>query len=244
LAALVASMALNVVLLLVWRRDARDLLRSPARAAIDASKGEAPSPIASEAPCAPCSAELDRCRNQGWELARRVLVEQQHRSTPVARQDDDADVGAREQEAALCAKGMRSLHDTWHAERDGIITGLRKSLGESEEQERNASEVASRMADVLDVPSSARDALVRDYRTKRLARMNAISAALGSEPPDLDDAIAAARGLFADEDALALRYGREAGRVAWRREQLEGRTVVLAIAAAMSDHGMEEAFGW
>jgi hypothetical protein len=53
-----------------------------------------------------------------------------------------------------------------------------------------------------------------------------------------------ARGLFADEDALLERVGGAAARDAWRAEQLDGRTVLMALVATMADRDWEESIHW
>ena len=141
---------------------------------------------------------------------------------------------ALEQEA-LCTIAQEKLREGWRRDRETLARDLRRSLADSDEQERNVVENGGKLAAMVEVPEPRRAALVEQYRGRRLRRVGEAAAALAREPADYAALADAVRGLFADEDELALAFGGEAGRERLRAAELEGRTTLLAIAAAMAD---------
>jgi hypothetical protein len=71
--------------------------------------------------------------------------------------------------------------------------------------------------------------------------MAAARAALSADPPDWSAVRAAARGLFADEDALADQFGGEPGRLAVRADGLDGRSTIMALIAALAGEACDDA---
>lgn len=238
--ALTASLALNAWLLVSRRSTPAP---KPAPSAV---------PADTATPDAACAAELARCRNQGWDLTRKLMEAQVRPPAPhpsasasaTAASAPQGEVGAKQQRDALCTKGLESLRTQWRADRDNIVANLRNSLSNPQMQEHDAATEAASMADALGLGGNVKDSFERDYRAARGPRMQSMLNALKVEPPDLDAAISAARGLMADQDRLATRYGGDAGRLTWRQQQLEGRTVILAVGNAMADHDLEESVGW
>ncbi|HZS36713.1 MAG TPA: hypothetical protein VFF06_07805 [Polyangia bacterium] len=135
----------------------------------------------------------------------------------------------------LCTVAENRMREGWRRDRDGITQGLRRSLADRAEQEANAAQNGAELATLLDVPARDRDDFQRRYRERRLARVAAALSALDGATPDYAALMAAAQGLFADEDALARELGGQAGFDRVRAAELEGRTTFLAITAALAD---------
>jgi hypothetical protein len=135
----------------------------------------------------------------------------------------------------LCTVAESKLREGWRRDRDAIAQSLRHSLDDADEQEKNVRENATELADTLGLTGEERARLKAAYRARRLARIAEAQAALARVPPDYGALLAAAKGLFADEDDLARELGGEAGRDRVRAAALEGRTTFLAIFAALAD---------
>jgi hypothetical protein len=241
---LAASLALNLVLL---RRLATPAPApaSPAPASTARASPRAPAPPASlPAETAACADRLAACEARSWDLVRQAVTSDPRRRGAGQPAPRVAGTGPDAQAEALCAKAQASLRETWERDRDKIATSLVTGFADPEEQERNTRSEVARMRATLGLGDREAEALLADYREKRLARIAAAQAALAREPRDLDGLLAAARGLYADEDAILERIAGAAGREAWREEQLEGRTVILAIAAAMAGKDWEGAIRW
>jgi hypothetical protein len=147
------------------------------------------------------------------------------------------------QQDVLCTLAEDRMRAQFRGERERIVADLRRSFADADEQARNVTENAARLANAMDLGVDRRAAFTSRYRERRLARIAEAAAALAHTPPDYAGLYAAARGLFADEDALALELGGEAARERLRVEELQGRTDLLAIGAAMADAPFES-LGW
>ena len=86
--------------------------------------------------------------------------------------------------------------------------------------------------------------VARAYRERRLAQVAEAQAALGKDPQDFPALLDSARRLLADEDAILERVGGSGARDAWRTDQLETRTVILALVASMADKDWDEDIRW
>jgi hypothetical protein len=234
---LLASLTLNGVLLAMRRSSA-----SPAARPAPSARTAAPAP--ERTADATCARDLERCRDQGWELARKVLAAEAKHAPPAPALRAPADVGARDQSDALCAKAKTALGEQWRKDHDAIVSGLRRSLDDAGEQAQNVEKVAGELGDLLHLDAPGRRALADEYRRIRLARIATAREALARTPPDLDAVFLDARTLFADEDALASRFGGEAGRLAVRGANVDGRTVILALLASLAERELEDATGW
>jgi hypothetical protein len=231
-ALLFASLALNVALWTARRPSSLDRAGPAAAAAsrrVDAT---------------PCEQRLRGCEQRSWDIVQRVIAADRapKPASPAEAMPISPDRAA--QEAALCTKAKESLRETWLHDRDNFASNLKRSLADAEEQERDAAKEAAKMAEVARLDDRAAAEVARGYRAKRLARVAQARAALEREPQDFAGLLDEARGLFADEDALLEQAGGPAAREAWRAEQLEGRTVILALVAATADLDWDESIRW
>ncbi len=210
--ALAGSLAANALL----------LLRRPAPAA-----PPTPAPVERPPPCAcppaPSLSPFGALPRPAREPAREPAA------APRAAVDD-----ALEQDV-LCAVAEEKLREGWRRDRDAITAGLRRSLADRDEQERNLRDNAAELADALALDGARRAELTARYRERRFARIAEARAALDRDPPDHAGLLAAAEGLFSDEDALATELGGPDGRERVRAAALEARTTLLAVAAALAD---------
>ncbi len=67
---------------------------------------------------------------------------------------------------------------------------------------------------------------------------------MSGEPPDYRAVLDEVRALYADEDRLAKEMFGEQAVEKLRFAELEGRTTILALIAALADLPMEHALGW
>lgn len=203
---------------------------------------------------AECKLKLARCQDRAWEVVQRAMA-----STPKAASSSSAspptnapadmkseqqDVDTVRQRDVLAAKAMDALRDNWLKDRDKITKDLARSLGDADEQARHTKEVTEGMVRALDMDDAHAAQFRDEYEKLRNSRIQTAVTALGKDPPDFEAVIGSARSLFADEDALAERYGGDAGRRAIRSSTMEGRTVILALLATLGDRPMDEAIGW
>lgn len=217
-----------------------------------------PSPPPAARPCPPCERapaacppatptcerRLEECQQQGWSLVLRAIAHDRAPAKHAERGGSPEDSGPAAQAEALCDRAKASLRETWQRDRDKIADSLVVSLADTAEQERNVAREVESMREVAGLDERETVELTRAYRERRLARLADAQAALAREPRDIAAVMDAARGLFADEDALLMKVGGSRARDAWRAHQLDGRTVVLAIGAAMADQDWEESIRW
>jgi len=241
--ALVASLALNVALA---RRARASVVAPVVEQTVDRPSAHAVREVPVAAGPNDCALRLAACERHSWDLVELAIAAAPtpsvHRDAGTA--EHASDTAAAAQSAALCTAAERSLREQWERERPTMIANLTRSFGDSEEQERNVEHEIAAMSEVAGLRDADRAALAAAYRTARLARVDEARAALAHDPPDTASLLTIARGLFADEDAVLERIGGAAARDAWRTRQLEGRSVVLAIAATIGDHDWDGAIGW
>ena len=143
------------------------------------------------------------------------------------------------QQSVLCAIAEHKVAEVWQKDSPAITESLRRSLIDRDEQERNVKQNAAELEELLRIPESQRSAFTEQYRERRLARVDEAARAVAQTPPDYAAVTRAVAGLFGDEDALALKYAGEPGRDQLRANELEGRTTLLAIAAALAGLPLE-----
>lgn len=230
---LVASLALNARL---WTRGtpADGKTKTPAASASAASRAE---PDA-------CERRLQACQQQTWQIAQRALAVTQAPKpatpTPPAPKTGRSDLAAQAQ--ALCTKAQQSLRETWQRDRDAIAFGLSQGLSDKEAQEREVVKEAAHMKEITGLSDREAASVERAYREKRIARIAEAQTALTKQ--DYGALLDATRGLLADEDAILERAGGTAAREAWRAEQVESRTVILALVASMADRDWDDSIHW
>jgi hypothetical protein len=150
------------------------------------------------------------------------------------------DKGSPEQADLLCARAKTTPRETWRGDRDTTASHPARSLEDAAEQERDAADQAVEMQQAADLDARQAAEVARAYRERRLARVAEARAALEREPRDFEALLVVTQGLFADEDAILDRVAGAKAREAWRANQFEGRTMILALAAAMADRDWEE----
>jgi len=239
---------LAVLLLASAALNARLLMKRPSPTPAAAPACAPCAPVAQAPPArpepTPCERRLEECQGQGWALvARAIAADRAPRRGAPAASDAQASTPAA-QSAALCSRAEASLRETWQRDREKTVANLIQSLGDREEQDRNVGREVVRMRDTVGLGDRETAALEAAYRERRLARVATARAALAREPRDLGALLEEARGLFADEDALLAKIGGAQARDTWRAEQVEGRTVFLAIAAALADRAWDDAIRW
>jgi hypothetical protein len=239
---LAASIALNV------RLCPRPSAHPPASVPV-ASARPAPAPPPGSEP-EECPQRLAACEQRSWEIVRRAIAAGGAPQSGAERPRSDQArapskaTPAEEQDRALCKKAKEGLREQWRRDRDAIAENLTKSLDDAPEQERSAANEAEKMRIAAALDDREAAIVARAYRDARLARVAEARAALGQGPRDFAGLLAAARGLYTDEDAILERIGGPAARDAWRAEAVEGRTILLALVAAMADRNWEGDIRW
>ena len=239
LALLLASLAVNAYLLATRSPTARGPHVS---ASASVAVATAPPLDAST-----CQRKLEACEAKAWAQLRQAIAADHPQAPPTPAPPQGTarpKSGATEQEAALCAKAEGALRLMWRVDRDRIAADLTKSLGDPAEQARNIASESDRMRVVAGLDDREASAVASAYKEQRLARIAEARAALGRNPPDFDAMLDSARALYADEDAILARVAGAPAQEAWRGDQLEGRTVLMAIAAAMADKDWDSSIRW
>ena len=247
--ACVFALSLGVNALLLVRSSAGD---PEPNHDIGAQRPETTPAPASE--CKDCEARLAACEAspKDEEIARasnpllQILrsAERAPRPIPPRAVRMVSEVDAETQHAVLCDTATRKLREQWTAKKDEITRGLRSSLADTDEQERNVRSNAKKIADLLDLDPAEREQFERRYREVRLVVVQKAKAALERDPPDYEACLRHARELFAGEEQLAEEMLGPQGRTRLRAADLEARTVVLSILASLAELPFERALGW
>jgi hypothetical protein len=250
---LLGSIALNVVLLLdrTFSTAPDQEERSDAPLADAKVKRRFVDPV--------CRAKLRRCQQEELDLlvgaigrgstpaSTRSPASQPVRSTGSSETTPGlvrTDVDLELQQSVLCDVAKRKLRRIWRRKQDQIVENVTNILGDRAKQLRDAEQEVNRFAKVLGLNDGQRLGLQRDYEALRGRRISALRAAMMADPPRLDAAFKQARGLFAGEDRLMERLFGSKARAQLRAAQLEKRTVVLALIAALAGKPWDQNIGW
>jgi hypothetical protein len=229
-ALLFASLALNVRL---WTAPPKPKARAaPVPTAVAEDDGPRD---------ATCESRLQACQQRSWDIARRA-IESGHASAPAPTAAPAVAAGPAAQADALCGWAKKNARDTWQRDKDKILFGLGLSLADRDEQEREVLRDAGKMREVAGLDPHAAAEVEGAYRDKRLARIGEAQMALQRQ--DYGGLLDATHGLFSDEDAILTQVGGPAARDAWRADQTEARTVLLALMASLSDKDWEDSIRW
>lgn len=249
------SLALvGVISALSLAANAYLLLREPAHPSSPAQSPDAGPGVASgrlaaidasaKAPSKACAAELARCRATAWRLVGRVLGSHAQagvsppdagavaaNKAPAGREASDARAQARFR-AQLALKHFRLQ---WQLERDKTTKRIVSDLANAEQLRKQAARQVDAFAKLIKLGEPEKRLLAESYRPISRRHLEGVHTALSAKPVDYLGALGQLRGLFAAEDALALRlFGNEA-RDRLRADQLHTRTAILAIVAAFAD---------
>lgn len=228
---------------------------APAAAGPSSPRGAPAAPFAPPPPTAAaaregdeasCEVRLDRCRGQSLRLAFEAI---QARAEPRAPEGDgeppsDDGSGPEAQARALCRKGKQALRESWQNDRDAIVDSLATTLNDPGEQARNLGKQLAEMQRVLSLGERELASLSERYAARRAELVDGAAASLDGEPPDVESVLIAAQRLFAEEDALVRDAAGDGGVARWRASQLESRTVILALLAALAGAEWDEDLVW
>ena len=228
----------------LWRRDDLRPARRGPRQTLTVDGNVAPA--TAQADASACVRELEACQRRGWEVALRKIGEQ-HASEKRAQADASAPPSAAAsaaQSASLCNVAQAHLREQWRRDRDMLTAVLVRDLADPAEQERAVARDVEAMRKTVGLAGRDGEVFERAYRDTRQARVAEARAAMARNPPDLGAAFEAARALYADEDKLIAQRIGPAARDAWRAQQVDTRTTMLAILASMSDRDWDESIRW
>jgi hypothetical protein len=136
------------------------------------------------------------------------------------------------------------MREEWKKEGDKVIGNLTRSLRDEAEEAKTVGERASDMRKVLGLGDWEGERLASAYAEIRHNRATQALAGLEADPPDLDALFDAAKGLFADEDALARSWRGDAGARKWRAAELGSRTTIVAFLASVADRDWDDDLVW
>ena len=250
---LTASLALNLSLAaLLWVNAGRLAPTTPGNLREQESASSSEMEEASEI----CPEKLRRC-----EAGKQVL-ERNRRETPglpfvssavpeALRPDEElppdpvvTGIDAEVQQAMLAEVTQKFAREKFEAQREAITAGLRRSLADAEEQERNITNETSTFAKLLGLDEADRGRFEKRYRKERLKLVETAREALVPEPPDYDAVLKTARRLFQTEDSTVEELFGPTAREKVRAAVLEGRITVLVILAVLANKEFDEALGW
>jgi hypothetical protein len=191
-----------------------------------------------------CERRLQACEQRSWAIARRAMEAE---TTPKPAASAGPATVAKEpltQASALCSKAEQHLRESWQRDKDKIAWGLSHYLADRDEQERSISRDVAKMKEVAGLDDREAAEVARAYHDRRLEQVAEAQAALGKDPQDFNGLLDSARRLLADEDTLLERVGGAGARDAWRADQVETRTVILALVASLADKDWDESIRW
>ncbi len=194
-------------------------------------------------PCSACEHALEVCSSSSRRVATDALRRKPRADAERAR---SAATGAPpgSQTEALCAKAKQSLAEGWARDRPAITAGLRKTLADPDERRRTADEKLEEMRGVLDLDGAAAARLDAAYHAVRSRHVAAAADAVAQDPPDFDAVLDEAKELFEAEDAMVREAGGDDALASWREDQLDGRTVILALIAALAEKPWDDRITW
>jgi hypothetical protein len=128
--------------------------------------------------------------------------------------------------------GEARLRADWTQNREKNTELLRQGLGNREFQDGELKHAAARLTATLGLTALDADSFTKRYREKRLKRVEEARQALAHNPPDYAGLAVALRGLYSDEDALAKKFGGDAGVEKVRTAEMEQRLGFLGTTVA------------
>jgi hypothetical protein len=154
------------------------------------------------------------------------------------RRDDE------NQEELLCRVARRHLRQHWLGQREAVRESLGKSLADHREQEKNLRQESLGLAEAAGLGPEEQARFGERYAPLRKARIEAVLAAVRKDPPAFEAVLEEAIGLFAEEDRLVLELGGSQALRRLREGKGEGRTAIVALAAALAELPWDESIRW
>lgn len=239
---LLASLGLNITLLRGRGARASGKVEQPAPSPVAEGLGLTGStPCPERGAAVVCKARLRQCQRRGLEAVVRAGGAVQ---PATSGSEEAAEVDLELQSSVLCDVAKRRLKEGWHRRRERIIAKVLRDLQDANKQRRDLEREVEGFASTLGLDSGQRGQLRTRYAAARGRRITAIAAALGHRPADLETTLRQVKGLFADEDRIVGALFGEDARRQLRASQLEQRTTLLAIAAAMGGRPWDHTIAW
>ena len=242
-AAVVGSMALNVILLLsrgeTWHEPLS--LEAQQRSSLRETA---------------CHADLDQCQQKRWAQALKTLTLSLSQAAPRsacpppddrAVEPSPAPPGATDrvrQQAALCAVAREHLRQEWTAQGKDLSRVLREGLADDDALERGMRQEVDRFGDTLKLTPEDRKRLEAHYRPLRQQRAAEALKALNDDPPDYTTVRKTAASLIVDQDRLVKELFGSDSLEQLRRSEIRSRTVMLALVAAQAGLDWDASIEW
>jgi len=148
------------------------------------------------------------------------------------------------QQSVLCDLAKRKVRQRWKGKREKIAANLLEELKDPAKQRKDAEKEVAQFAATLGLSEGQKGELMRRYGAERAQRIQMARAALERKSGRYQALLKEVRLLFAGEDRLVKEIAGAAAREQLRAAQLEERTLILAILAAMADQPWEQAVSW
>ncbi len=238
---LVISGVLNAVLLLRSVPEARQ--RAAKKRATQAPRTPAPTTRVAPPKRPTLRQQLRLCRLQSWRLVMQQARRSRNTAPPPSAPAPDA-TGYAAQREALCRMGLKQLRHNWVAGRDSITQSLRRDLADPAHTARDVERFAEHLGSTLGLSQAQQRELAQAYGPLREARLTNAVSSLRRDPPDYAAVLDEAFALFEDEDQLVRKRFGGARLAQARASQLESRTAVIAILAALADLPWDKRLKW
>lgn len=194
-----------------------------------------------------CQARLRRCRQEEVSQLVKIIragggVRQgvgSQRGKPGA-----AAVDSELQQSVLCDITRRHQRERWFRKRHGIARSLVPSLKDRPKQQRELERDVKRFAGVLGWSEDQQVRFQQSYEQVRRERVTSALAALKRKPVAFGELLVQLRGLYSDEDRLVRELFGQQAADQLRASQLEKRTLIVALAAAMARVPWDHSISW
>ena len=140
--------------------------------------------------------------------------------------------------------GADELREKWQRDKEGIVTGLRRSLTDPAGLLRDEARELDEAAAALGLDARGKDAFATPYLRLRRDAVDALVDALDEAPPDLGAVHDLLAQFFQDEDSLVQRLYGDDALARYQRSQLRSRTALLAIASSVAGIPWDDGVAW
>jgi hypothetical protein len=250
---LALSVVLNAALLVAYTTSEGADHAHAAPAALAAPA--APAHVAADpAACAACESDLKQCQETSFQAVADAMERRAAEMFGDEADEEDEDDDATERRALRADAALQQdvlsqiarehLRRHWEGTEEGILAGLRRDFADPGKQRQDLERDVGLLSGVLGLSGDRLGEFGDEYSKLRAARIEAARAAVTKEPPDWAGVLSAAKGLFADEDELAGKFGGDDGRERVRLSQVEKRTAILGIVATYAGDAWDDGIGW